>query len=877
MKWFESLRTIASTFFRRTRAERELEDEVHSYAELLSDEKMKAGMQPAEAYRAARIEMGGIEQVKEEIRTARRGARLEAIWQDLRYGARMLSKKPAFTATAVLTLALGIGANSAIFSVMNASLLAPLPVPYPERVAMVWTDNPSRGWQGLPASAGDYVDWKASGIFKSLAALDEQNFNVKIGNETERVDGLRTTPEWFEIQDTKPYLGRYFSSEDIRTAQSKVAVLSYDLWSSRFAKNPTVIGKSTIINGELYTIVGIAPQNTFAIGQERLYVPLVLDAATINDRGTRSLTVVGRLANGIPFTAAQQRMTALGTRLAKQYRQNVGDFTRLQAAADAYTEDVKTLVLLLLCAVGFVLLVACTNITNLLLVRGTARRKELAVRVAVGASRIRLVCQLIAENVLLAAIAGIVGILPAWGGILLIGSFKLQELPRPELLTLNSSVLIFTFALAVIAGILFGLASAWQFWRSDVSTPLKESERAHTADSAPKLRNLFVAAQVAITVILVAGAGLMLRSFLYLRAANPGYDAEHVLSMNLTLSGPEYDSPEKLARFYKTAIERLGSLPGARSAAATNLLPSSNDLHGAGISFAGRPDPKPGEVPIVLVGSVTSGYFRTMQIPILHGRSFDERDRANAPLTVIVDQEAASKFWKGTDPIGKQIKLSGKEPYRTVVGVVGSVEQSLIIKLAKGRVGQVYLPFPQVPKPDASLVISSQANPASLASAARHAVTTIDPNQPVFQVQTLADARAANRTPARIATVLLGLFAAVALLLAAIGIYGVIAYTVAQRTREIGIRIALGASKADLLKLAVGKGGLLVVIGAAVGLLGAAGLTQLMRSLLSGVSPNDPITFVAVVFLLAGTGIAASYLPARRASRIDPTVALRYE
>jgi putative ABC transport system permease protein len=877
MKWLSRARGIATNLFRHAHLEKDLDEEVRSYVDLLSDQKQAQGIEPEQARRAARIEAGGMEQIKEEVRSMRSGARLEALWQDLRYGARMLYQKPGFTILATLTLALGIGANTAIFSVVNAALLTPVPMPSPERVVMVWTENPARNWHGFPASIPDYLDWKASGVFAKLAAFTTDGFNLRIGQRTERVEGLKLTPEWFEIQRVKPHLGRTLEQMDAQPGHDKVALLGYDFWTSRFNADSAIVGRSAIIDGALCTIVGILPRKVAKFGKEQVYAPFVFKPPVATDRGTRFFGVVGRLRDGLSLAAAERRMSDVSARLAKQYTEDAGVSVRLQPIEEANVEDIEGLLLVLFGAVGFVLLVACANIANLLLVRATARRNEMAIRAALGASRLRLVSQLLSESVLLALLGGVVGILPALGGIYLIANFKLEGLPNTELITLNPSVLMFTFIVAIVTGVLFGLAPALQVWRTDSNEPLKDSTRSQTSRHQARLGHLFVVAQVAAAVVLLSGAGLMLRSFMYLRSANPGYDPHGVLMMKIALSGQRYDAPDKQTSFYVEALRRLSSLPGVRSAGATNAVPNGSDLHGSGLHLPDRPEPEPGTVPIVLVDSVTPDYFHTLRIALLRGRYFTEADRPNAPLAAIVDAELAKHYWPGQNPIGKQIKLGPKEPLLTIVGVVGDLEQNVLVKLRKGRLDQVYVPFAQAPKPQMSIVVSAQSDPARLTSAVRAAISAIDPDQPIFEMQTLDDARAGNQAPARLSTSLLGFFGGLALLLAAVGIYGVVSYRVGQRTRELGIRVALGAQRSDLLRLVLGKGGLMIFVGAVLGLAGALFLTRLMASLLYGISPRDPLTFSAVTLLLTGVGFLASYIPARRASKVDPTIALRCE
>ncbi len=808
----------------------------------------------------------------ENRETTRAGA-LDGLFRDLRYGARVLYNKPAFTLVALTTLALGIGANTAIFSVVNAALLTPIPLPAPERVVMAWTDRLSHGSTGYPASEPDFVDWESSGIFEKLAGFSTDGFNVLIGNTPVRVIGGSVTKDWFKIGEVKPYLGRLFRPQDMQPGHDHVAVLTYDFWSSRFLADASVVGKTTIINSVPYTIVGVLPKKQSKIANEEIYVPLPFIAPYNADRQMRFMGTMGRLAPGVSLAAAQNRMNALMVRLAQQFpREDGGNRVRLQPIEEAYVEDVHSLVVVLFCAVGFVLLVACANIANLLLVRGAARQKELAIRSALGASRFSLMRQLLTESVLLSVLGGILGIVPALLGIRLLAKYRPEALPNADLIGLSPKVLLFTLLLAVCTGVLFGIIPAWNSWRSGAASPLRE--RSQTSGEL-KFGNLFVVAEVALTVILAVAAGLMLRSFIHLRSAYPGYDS-HVLTMRVSLTGRQYDSPEEQIKFTRLLLDRLHNLTGVRAAAAVDAVPTSGDVQGGMLHFTDRPESGQNNQAIIIIAPVTPDYFRAMHIPVIRGRTFTQADGAKDELVVVLDEATAKEYWPNQDPLGRSVRVRFGMPLRKIVGVVGSIDRSFAVKV-KTRIGQVYLPFDQWPTSDISLVISSDINTASLIPSVRRQISALAPDQPVYEVQTLDQARAVGQSSSRFGTWLLGVFAVLSLSLAAIGVYGVVAYTVEQRTREMGLRMALGATQQNLLLAVLKKGFTLVLLGLAIGFCGALALGKLMHDLLHGISGTDPTAFLGAAVLLLLVGLLATFIPAFRASRIDPMVALRHE
>jgi putative ABC transport system permease protein len=797
----------------------------------------------------------------------------EMLLQDLRYATRVLYKKPGFAAIAIITLALGIGANTAIFSVVNAAILTPIPVPDPEGVVMVWSDKVDRSSSNFPASVPDFLDWRATGIFEKLGAYSTDGYNLLIGARPERVSGIAATREWFEISQVRPLFGRVFREEDMQPGHDQVAILTYKLWNSRFHADPAIIGKTTIINSAPYAVIGVLPKRVANLADEELYVPLVFDPQSAANRSVRAIEVVGRLGPGIGLKSAQGTMNGISARLRRAYPFEDGDFqARLQPIEEAYVEDVHSLVLVLFGAVGFVLLVACANIANLLLVRGTTRQREIAIRSALGAGKARLITQLLTESILLATLGGLAGILPALAGIRFLTRFKPDRLPNTDLVTLNPKVLLFTLILAVCTGVLFGIIPAFDAWRSSAASPLRE--RSQSSGGRLRFGNLFVVAEIAMTVVLVTGAILMLKSFLQLRNSYPGYDVR-ALTMRVSLTGKEYTAPDTQIHFYKELVGRLSSLPGVRSAGAIDCLPTCTDTQGGLLHFTDRPEPKRNDA-LVIISSVTPNYLRSMGIPLIRGRYFSDADGERDPLTVIIDEATARRYWPNRDPIGQSVKLRMSWPLRRIVGIVGNIDHSLAVKMT-AHIGQTYVPAAQLPNSDMSVAISSPMSPASLIPEVRREVSALAPDQPVYDVQTMSQARAATQMSSEFGTWLLGFFAVLALTLAAIGVYGVISYTVQQRTRDIGVRMALGATPSQLMSSVLAGGGLLMAIGLGLGFLAALALNTTMKDLLSGVSSTDPLSFLGTMLLLGVVGLLATFIPAWRASRIDPMIALRHE
>jgi putative ABC transport system permease protein len=806
--------------------------------------------------------------------------------QDLRFGVRMLLKNPGFTVVAVLALALGIGANSAIFSVVNTVLLRPLPYQDPERLMMVWEDRSKSGFPRDTPAAGNFTDWRdQSQAFEGMAAIASQSFNLTGTGEPERIDGKRVSANLFQLLGVEPQLGRAFLPEEDQPGGNRVAVMSHGLWQRRFGSDPNLVGQALTLNGASYTVVGVMPPHfQFPSHTDELWVPIAFTQQEAANRGRHFLQVIARTKPGVTLEQAQTELNTIAARLQQQYpntNNNVG--AAVVPLHEQVVGDIKPALLILLGAVGFVLLIACANVANLLLARAAVRQKEITIRIALGASRLRLIRQFLTESILLAALGGAVGLLLSLWGVGLLRTFIPENISQAASITIDAKVLGFTLLVSLLTGLIFGLAPATQTSNFNLNETLKEGGRDSAAGSrGNRIRGVLVIAEVAVSLILLIGAGLLINSFMRLRQLDPGFRADNLLTMQIVLPELKYPDQARRSVFYTELVSRIEALPGVKSAALANWIPLVRQGDSIGISVEGQPDPAPGQGqrPSVVTRVVSPHYFQTMGIQLLQGRGFVEQDKADAPAVAIVSEAMARRFWPGQDPLGKRITpgpatSTSPDDWITVVGVAKDVRQFELVADPKP---QMYMSYVQAgffaPR---HLVVSTSVEPLGLAAAVRKTVWEIDKDQPVSNIRTMDEVLSESIARQRFSMLLLGIFAAVALVLAAVGIYGVMSYSVAQRTREIGIRMALGAQRSDVLKLTVGGGLKLVLIGVAIGLTVAFLLTRVMSSLLFGVSATDPTTFIIISLVLIGVALLASYIPARRATKIDPMVALRYE
>jgi putative ABC transport system permease protein len=814
---------------------------------------------------------------------------METILQDLRYGVRMLIKTPSFSIVAVIALALGIGANTAIFSVVNAVLLKPLPFTDADKLMMVWETDSSRGQLRGSASYPNFADWRDQNhVFEHMAAYHGNDFIMTGRGDSTRLQGAVVNADLFTLLGVSPVLGRGFLPDEDKPGDTgRVVLLSYELFQKRFGSDPNAVGQSMVLDGKTYTIVGVMPQSfQFPIQNDpvELWTTVAIDREgkePITDmRGAHFLAVIGRLKPGVLIDQARAEMTSIGARLEQQYPdKNLHHSVGIQPALEALVGDVRPTLLILLGAVGCVLLIACANVANLLLARAMTRHKEMAIRTALGASRARVVRQLLTESLLLSLAGGALGLVVAvWWSDLLVAMGK-QDIPRALQVGIDWRVLGFTLGVSLLTGILFGLVPALHSSKTELTETLKEGARGGSGEGARRnrVRSVLVVSELAIAVILLVGAGLLIQSLWRLRQVSPGFNSQNVLTFVVGVPEVKYPTA-KQSQFYHDLVARLEALPGVVSAGAVIPLPLNGDRFSISFEVEGRPVAK-GDQPSADFFVIAPGYFKTMGIPLIKGRDFTDRDDKKGPPVVIVNEAFARKHFPNEDPVGKRIKPGistdeDKPVMREIIGVAADVKnRNLSSEMRTGY----FLPTAQMPFNQMTVVLKTTNDPHSLITAVQREVVAMDKELPVFNIKTMEEYISASVAAPRFNTTLLAIFAAVALVLTIVGLYGVMSYSVAQRTNEIGIRMALGAQTSDVLRLIVSQGFKLVVVGLVLGLIVAFALMRLIASLLFGVTTKDPVTFAAVAILLTVVALLACYIPARRAARVDPMEALHYE
>lgn len=868
---------------RKNELEQELTEEVQAYLDMIIELKIEEGCQPAEARRAALIELGGVEQVKEQVREVRMGHYLEMMWQDLRYGARMLMKNPGFSLIAVITLALGIGANTAIFSVVNSVLLRPLPYPQSERLVYVWESlrsDPSNADSMTPYNFTDIRERNQS--FEAYFTFRYTNKALTGEGIPESLNSIDASADFGRVMGVSAALGRVFTADEDQPGKDNVVMISNGLWQRYFNASTQVIGQSIQLNGEPHTIIGVMPAGfNFPNPDIDIWKPLALDLSKYQ-RSSAFLQGVARLKDGVTLAQARVDLLAIAAQLEQQYPNTNGNVTfKPVLLRTEWVGEIEKPLLILFGAVVFVLLIACVNVANLMFGRATARWKEIALRSALGASRWSLIRLLLTESVLLALMGGALGLLLAFYGINTLTRINPDAIPSRNQVTIDGFVIVFTFAISLITGVLFGLVPAWQATRTDLNQALREDSRTATgAGRLMRIRSFLVVAEISLSLVLLAGAGLLLQSFWKLLQINPGFRPESVATCLVSLPRVNYPELRQRADFFRHVLDELRAQPGVESAAAVTAIPFGGSRGQSSFRIDGRTDGA--NDPSADRHQASPGYFQTIGIPLLAGRDFSDSDDFTHPGVVIINEAAARQFWPDENPIGKsltvgmqdEITLYGKAVSREIIGIVGNVKHEKLNDVVQP---ELYLPVWQLPVDGLSLLVRGQAKGDNLINGMRSAVQSVDKNLPVRRARLLESSLTKSVAPQRFVTMLLMLFAGIALLLAAVGVYGVMSYTVAQRTHEIGIRMALGAQTIDILKMVVGQGMRLALAGVGIGLIASLAFARLMQSLLFNVSATDPVTFVAIASLLVSIALLACYLPARRAAKVDPMIALRHE
>jgi putative ABC transport system permease protein len=875
------LASLWRNLLHRDGVEQEFTEEIQAYLEMLIEARISEGLKPQDARRAALIEMGGMEQVKEGVREIRMGYFLETMWQDLRYGMRVLVKSPVFTTVAVLSLALGIGANTAIFSVVNGLLLRPLPYPESQRIAHVWHTPPQESFPGMnkfSVSPANYLDWKDQNhTFEQMAAYQYADFSLSASDDPVAITGAAVSSDFFSVLRSNASQGRTFLPEEEQPGRDQSVVLGYGLWQRAFGANPNLIGQTLTLNSRSFTVIGIMPAGFQFPREAELWVPLAWDDKERQTRSIHDYWVIGRLKQNVSFAQAQAEMSTISSSLEQQYPEDdKGWGAVVIPLQEDLVGDIRPALLVLFSAVGFVLLIACANVANLTLARGANRRKEIAIRIALGAARARIIRQLLSESVLLAVVGGLFGLLLAgWGSELLV-QLSSGTLPGDGKIGLDKWALGFTLLISLAAGIVAGIAPALQFTKADMSETLKQGTgRTGGSSAKQRTRKALVICEVALSLILLIGAGLMIRSFWKLQQVDPGFNISNALTMSVVLSPIKYSDTQQQVAFFDRVLEKVSALPGVVSVGATTTLPLVGSGSTQPFTIEGRPEPAVAEQPMAQMRYISPDYFRTMGIPLRQGRFFSDQDRENGTPAIIISEAMARRFWPGQDPIGRRLTPSFhlQQGPREIVGVVGDVKAGLDADVA----AMMYVPYKQLPRPYLTFVARTASDPQNFIQAMSKAIYAVDKEQALTNVGTMEQVLAASLSRRRFNMTLLIAFAVLALVLAAVGVYGVMNYSVTLRRRELGIRMALGAQNVDILRLVLGQGLMLILTGVGAGLIGAYGITHLMASLLYGVTATDWLTFVSVSGVLVAVGLLASYLPARRATKVDPMIALRCE
>jgi putative ABC transport system permease protein len=882
MPLFVKARSFLRNLFSSRRAEADLDEEVHSHLEMLVEENIRAGMPPKEAQRAARFELGGIEQVKQQVREKRIGNGIHSLISDSRYGLRQLRKNPGFTAVAILTLALGIGANTAIFSHVNALVLRPFSCPDLDRVVAIWETVPKQDAYSVSVAPANFHDWtEQNQSLEYLAATREWDANLTGEGVAERVEGYQVSSDFFPLLGVPAEIGRLVTSVDFQNGTATVVVLSHGFWQRHLAGDRNVVGKDLLLNGRKFTIVGVAGSDLDFPAGAQLWTPLDLHSVENSDRETHSLRVLGRLSKDASVTSATADLQAVAGRLAQEFPDTNRDHgvRVIRLAEDATTGTWQFVMLLMGCAV-FVLLLACINVANLQLARASSRQKEMAIRSGMGASRWQLIRQLLVESILLALTGAAAGALLAkWGVGLLrrdLPPFIMAHVPGLKHVAVDSRVLLFTLAIALCSGILAGLAPALRFSGSDLNDALKESTRSATSGhSAGRLRGVLVILETALALILLVGAGLMVNGFSNLLAVEMGFDRTHVLTFHIALPEEKYQKKDQVFGYYDRVLHQLRSLPSVNSAACVTSLPSGWSWNWTEYTAEGRPAATAGEVPSTISQIVTPDFLTTLRVPLIKGRFISPVDGPNAPPVAVISESMASANWPDQDPIGKHLKLGNpksSEPERRVVGVVRDIRSSAFDQKPNPT---TYVPFAQQPQSSSAIVVRTSTDPLSLAPVVVEQLRGIDPATPAYDVRTLQQVVSDNVSGVESSARMMLIFGFIALALAAAGIFAVMAYSVTQRTHEIGIRMALGARRFDVLHLVMASAMKMSLVGLTFGFSVSLLLTHAISSAMFGVIRIEPPVFALLTALLALVAAVAAYIPARWATKVDPMHALR--